>query len=65
MAKAIVHYIPSRNDRIVLGESAIIEHPIDHTSPYVSNASPIFTSQVVRVNLGGEFETRNSIYIPA
>ena len=65
MSKPVVRYAPSPKDYVKLGESALIEHPIDHASPYVSNTMPIITSQVVMVRIGGEFETRNTLYVPA
>lgn len=63
--KPVVHYTPHPNDHIVVDESATVMCPIDHPSPRVRNGYPCYTTKVLMHNPEtGEFETRNTIYIP-
>jgi len=61
--RPVVKYRPSPNDVIKVGHSAFI-HPINHTSPRVSNNSFVFTSMVMEVFKDGQFETMNTLYQP-
>lgn len=61
--KPVVKYRPSESDRIRVGHPAYV-HPVDHTSPLVSNKRFVFTSPVVSKSDDGSFETRNSVYVP-
>jgi len=48
-----------------VGQSAIVK-PVDHPSNLVSNERLVITSHVTRVNKHtGEFETENTLYVPA
>lgn len=49
---------------IVVGESVFL-HPVDHTSPLVSNECLARTSKVVADHGDGKFETLNTMYVPA
>lgn len=58
--KPKVRYILDENNRIVVGENAIIK-PIDH--PFVSNENFVFTSTVLSYDKdNNSFETRNTLY---
>lgn len=61
--KPVVKYRVSDSDRIMVGHPAYV-HPIDHTSPLVSNTRFVFTSPVVSKSDDGSFETANSVYVP-
>lgn len=63
MNKRVVHYTPCANDYIVLGAGAIVV-PIDHPSSYVDNGCVCYTTKVVSLSDNGEFETKNTKYIP-
>lgn len=62
--KPVVKYRRTESDRIVVGHPAYV-HPIDHTSPLVSNTKMVITSPVVSKSNDGSFETANSLYVPA
>ena len=60
-----VQYRPNDNDRIHIGQMAVIMEPIDHPSDLVSNGDPVFTSMVCDYNKDtGEIFTINTRYIP-
>lgn len=61
--KKIVHYTPTKEDFISVGQSAWV-HPIDHPDKErVSNKKPVITSEVLRYDKSsGEFETLNTVY---
>lgn len=60
--KKVVHY--DRPIKIEIGSSAIV-HPLDHTSPLVSNETLVYTSKVLAYDtITGIFITANSIYVP-
>ena len=65
MMKRTVHFKP--DDVAVsprVGHSAVV-FPLDHDdTENVSNTTHVHTSEVVKVNDDGSFETLNSIYIP-
>jgi hypothetical protein len=63
--KPTVHYTPSKHDIIIVGSGAVIT-PVDHYNlDTVSNTKMVHTSTVlVHSPLTGEFETRNTKYIP-
>lgn len=69
--KQIVHYIPHKNDSIVLGHRAFITTVVDHPGAftgYVTNMMfdgnrQVITTDVVNVCEKG-FETRNTMYVP-
>lgn len=62
--KPIVHYIPTLEDRINVGEIAFLWNVLDHPSPGVSNmpGQCVATSFVVRLHDDG-FETTNTRYV--
>lgn len=64
--KPIVHYHPTPNDVIVVGQRASLYWVVDHLSPDVSNTEGVHvsTSTVLEMFDKGEFETRNTIYQP-
>ncbi len=64
MAKKVVKYIDGSLFFFGIGRGAIVE-PINHPdTDNVSNKKPVWTSNVVDINLAtGCFETENSIYI--
>lgn len=61
--KKTVQYVPSDYDKIVLGQGGKV-YPVDHTSVWVDNGRICYTSEIIRVEENGEFETKNSIYKP-
>jgi hypothetical protein len=61
--KKVVHFDAKAGVDFVAGH-AIVHRPLDHTSPYVSNNHQAYTSDVVKRNEDGSFETLNSIYVP-
>lgn len=61
--KAMVKFLPSEKNFIKVGHSAYV-HPVNHTSPLVSNKRFVFTSEVLEIFKDGSFETRNSFYQP-
>lgn len=63
MNKQVVHYTPHPMDYIVLGDRAKII-PLDHPSVYVDNGDTCYTTKVERLEGNGEFETKNTKYIP-
>lgn len=63
MDKPKVHYIISKNDVIQVGKWTIVQ-PIDHPSERVSNATLVFTSEVISYDEDNNtFETKNTMYI--
>lgn len=62
MTKQIVNYVPTPQDYIKLGESAMV-YPTNHTSYLVSNQCLCYTSEVIVITDTG-FETLNTIYRP-
>lgn len=63
--KPTVFYVASPYDSVVVGRSAFLLYgPLNHNSQLVSNNSPVHTSEVVKKGDKGEFETKNTIYIP-
>lgn len=61
--KKTVHYQPTAQDFIEVGHSAAVR-PVDHPGEYVSNTTWVRTSEVIRKDEGGVFETMNTIYKP-
>ena len=61
--KPIVHYNSSMYTFIEEGRCATI-FPLDHYSGLVTNSTLAMTSQVIKKNLDGSFETENTMYIP-
>lgn len=62
--KKIVKYDATKGVQFV--DNSAIVHPIDHPdTQYVSNTVAARTSQVVKRNYDGSFETLNTLYIPA
>jgi len=60
--KPLVHYEIAHNNKINVGESAIIR-PIDHPSGYVSNTTWSTTSEVLKYSsVDHLFETLNTMY---
>jgi len=60
--KAVVHY-DTKKPYGMAGKRFFC-HPIDHTSPLVSNTKEVLTSEVVWVHEDGSVETQNSLYVP-
>lgn len=42
----------------------VFVYPLDHPGDYVSNLTKAYTTDVVRVEPDGTFETQNTIYVP-
>lgn len=61
--KKTVKYIPSKYDKIKRGQEGQV-FPVDHTSVWVDNGRICYTSEIIRTEENGEFETMNSIYKP-
>lgn len=61
MSKPVVKYTPVEGARIEVGFSAVVI-PHDHASYLVVNGEYAYTSRVIEVREGGEFETINSVY---
>jgi len=47
-----------------IGINTILQ-PIDHPSYLVTNTNPVVTSNVVKIEENGVFETENTRYVPA
>src|SRR5271167_4493879 len=63
MSKKTVLYDPDYLVALAMGIGALVK-PIDHTSDLVSNKKMVYTSNVIRVEESGVFETQNTIYVP-
>lgn len=62
--KPVVYYHPDPLDLIMVGKSAFIT-PVNHYGSLVSNTTVVRTSTViVHDPVTGEFETRNTVYVP-
>lgn len=60
----VVHYQKAAGIQ-KLPNGSFIVHPIDHTSPLVSNSTHVYTSTVqAHDEETGVFVTQNSLYIP-
>lgn len=63
--KPTVKYIVSHTNYIKVGSPAFIQ-PVDHPDTVnVSNKRVVMTSPVIEWDINGNFETRNTIYVPA
>lgn len=64
MPKPTVRYTPSQMDYINVGQGACV-FPVDHPSDLVTNQRVCHTSTVLWYdNITGEFETKNTKYVP-
>jgi len=62
MNKPVVHYEIAHNNKIAVGDLAIIV-PIDHPSGFVSNTTWSVTSEVIKYSEEDHlFETMNTVY---
>jgi hypothetical protein len=63
--KKTVRYDRKKGAIIKTGQHAFV-FPVDHDSVYVTNTKVAMTSLVVKYDeTTGEFETQNSLYVPA
>lgn len=61
MSKPVVKYTPVEGARIEVGISAVVI-PHNHESYLVTNGEMAYTSRILEVREGGEFETLNTVY---
>lgn len=61
--KQMVKFLHDARNYIQVGHSAYV-HPVNHTSPLVSNKRFVFTSTVQEVFADGSFMTLNTYYMP-